>query len=306
MSLFSRRQQKVRQQHQLKVPRFHDNKGDAAVVRNFTFVLDKAKVHKGSIVSLELFFTDKWIMVSEVGLATSKDLTDSAVEAVPKADKKTKIVEDEYEEEEYFVAVAKDNDNKDQVMTVVLPDQNLKNPVKKAKYFELPAPATSPPPPSERKSSDDDDNNNDQNKSDNEVNANADVGGTSTIYVGLVIGVLGVTVLLLLATILIMLKRNKQKVFSKHQKHQQRLQQLHGGGGGGSVMRHLTPMSFVKSPEYMTPAAAAAMDSMTLASSSKLYEDAALINRGAAASEDIYHEPSYPRLVLQRPQTTFR
>ncbi len=38
---------------------------------------------------------------------------------------------------------------------------------------------------------------------------------SSQIYVGLVIGVLGVTVVLLLATIAVMLRRNRQKVFSK-------------------------------------------------------------------------------------------
>ena len=61
-----------------------------------------------------------------------------------------------------------------------------------------------------------------------------------------------------------------------------------------AMMRQLTPMSFVKTP--------ADLDAMTLASTSKLYEDAALIS-AAAAAEDIYHEPSYPRLVLQRPST---
>ena len=67
-------------------------------------------------------------------------------------------------------------------------------------------------------------------------------------------------------------------------------QQMHSG-----MMRQLTPMSFVKPP--------ADLDVMTLASTSKLYEDAALISAAAAAVEDIYHEPSYPRLVLQRPST---
>ena len=49
---------------------------------------------------------------------------------------------------------------------------------------------------------------------------------------------------------------------------------------------------------------------MTLASNSKLYEDAALIGGGEDMYHDtIYHEPSYPRLVLQRPlqgPSTFR
>ena len=40
--------------------------------------------------------------------------------------------------------------------------------------------------------------------------------GMSQMFIGLVIGVLGVTVLLLVVTILIMYRKNKQKVFNKH------------------------------------------------------------------------------------------
>ena len=40
--------------------------------------------------------------------------------------------------------------------------------------------------------------------------------GMSQMFIGLVIGVLGVTVLLLIVTILIMYRKNKQKVFNKH------------------------------------------------------------------------------------------
>jgi len=35
-------------------------------------------------------------------------------------------------------------------------------------------------------------------------------------YIGIVIGVLSVTVLLLLATIVLILRKNRQKIFSKH------------------------------------------------------------------------------------------
>ena len=40
--------------------------------------------------------------------------------------------------------------------------------------------------------------------------------GISQMFIGLVIGVLGVTVLLLIVTVLIMYRKNKQKVFNKH------------------------------------------------------------------------------------------
>ena len=40
--------------------------------------------------------------------------------------------------------------------------------------------------------------------------------GMSQMFIGLVIGVLGVTVLLLVVTILVMYRKNKQKVFNKH------------------------------------------------------------------------------------------
>ena len=36
------------------------------------------------------------------------------------------------------------------------------------------------------------------------------------MFIGLIIGVLGVTVLLLVVTVLVMYRKNKQKVFSKH------------------------------------------------------------------------------------------
>ena len=40
--------------------------------------------------------------------------------------------------------------------------------------------------------------------------------GMSQMFIGLVIGVLGVTVLLLVVTIMVMYRKNKQKVFNKH------------------------------------------------------------------------------------------
>ena len=40
--------------------------------------------------------------------------------------------------------------------------------------------------------------------------------GMSQMFIGLIIGVLGVTVLLLVVTILVMYRKNKQKVFNKH------------------------------------------------------------------------------------------
>ncbi len=179
----------------------------------------------------------------------------------------------------------------DQVMTVVLPGDNDKKGAEDnigGSQRDAESSITSHPPSSV------------SDALDGDVSSSDSAADPATIYVGLVIGVLCVTVLMLLATILVMLRRNKQKVFSKHQDAQ--LQ-------SDSMLRHLTPMSFVKAAEGGGGAGGPGpinsatiglhhLDSMTLASS-KLYEDAALLN---GAGEDIYHEPSYPRLVLQRQQ----
>ena len=268
-----------------------DGDGDAGFARNFTLILDKAVTHRGRFATVHLHFSAKWIMVSEIGFATSKDAAAAAAggdiggdddepdederiasPALPGNEQKVGQVE---EQKTHHVRAHEPSASGD-ARPVVLPEEEQKRPL-------------SP--------------NNGERDADNDANGDvassvdsSSSGYPSIVYVGLVIGVLSATVLLLLATILVMLRRNKQRVFIKQeQRRQQQLQQqMLGQHLGSGMVRQLTPMSFVKTP--------ADLDAMTLASNSKLYEDAALIS---GAGEDIYHdtiyqEPSYPRLVLQR------
>ena len=63
------------------------------------------------------------------------------------------------------------------------------------------------------------------------------------IYIGLVIGILGVTVVLLLVTIIVMMRRNKQKIFNKHSMFKSPLSDRH-------MMRDLNNLSSVTSKLY--------------------------------------------------------
>ena len=262
-----------------------DNVG-AGFARNFSLTLDKAVTHRGRFATVHLHFSAKWIMVSEVAFATSEDAGgdmggDNEPERISEPalpDNEQKVSQMEEQKTHHVRAREPSSD----ASPVVLPEEEQKRELS--------------PNNGEQDAEDDDD--------DDEVASSVDSSSSSypsIVYVGLVIGVLSATVLLLLATILVMLRRNKQRVFIKQeQRRQQQLQQQMLGQqlGPGGMMRQLTPMSFVKTP--------ADLDAMTLASNSKLYEDAALIS---GAVEDIYHEPSYPRLVLQRPlqgPSTFR
>ena len=71
--------------------------------------------------------------------------------------------------------------------------------------------------------------------------------GISHMFIGLVIGVLGVTVLLLVVTILVMYRKNKQKVFNKHSIFKSPLSasNTHHNGltGHGGIGVGLTPTS---------------------------------------------------------------
>ena len=266
------------------------NNADAGFARNFTLVLDKAVTHRGRFATVQLHFSAKWIMVSEIGFATSKDAAAAAdiggddepderiaspAPALP--DNEQKAGRQMGEEKTHHVRA---NEPSSDARPVVLPEEEQKR-------------SLSPNNGGQDEEEVDDD-------VASSVDSSSSSGYPSIVYVGLVIGVLSATVLLLLATILVMLRRNKQRVFIKQEqrRQEQMQQQMLGQQLGTGMMRQLTPMSFVKTP--------ADFDAMTLASNSKLYEDAALIS---GAVEDIYHEPSYPRLVLQRPlqgPSTFR
>jgi hypothetical protein len=86
------------------------------------------------------------------------------------------------------------------------------------------------------------------------------------IYIGLVIGVLGVTVILLMVTIVVMMRRNKQKIFNKHSMmFKSPLSDRH-------MMRDLTPLN-------SCPPGGPSV-------TSKLYDESEL-----EESTSIYHEP---------------
>ena len=265
-----------------------DGDGDAGFARNITLILDKAVTHRGRFATVHLHFSAKWIMVSEIGFATSKD---AAVGGDMGGD------DDEPDEDERIASPALPG-NEQKVKVGQMEEQNTHH-VRAHEPSGDARPVVLPEEEQKRTLSP----NNGERDADNDANGDvassvdsSSSGYPSIVYVGLVIGVLSATVLLLLATILVMLRRNKQRVFIKQeQRRQQQLQQqMLGQHLGSGMVRQLTPMSFVKTP--------ADLDAMTLASNSKLYEDAALIS---GAGEDIYHdtiyqEPSYPRLVLQR------
>ena len=272
----------------------YDSADIAGYARNFTLVLDKAVKHRGRFATVHLHFSAKWIMVSEIAFATSKDDIgegdgepdeEQRIASPAIADNEQKVVGQTEEDRTPHVARAHEEPSSD-ARPVVLPEEEQKR-----------------KPPSPDNSARGAENDVEEGDVASSVDSGSS-GSPSIVYVGLVIGVLSATVLLLLATILVMLRRNKQRVFIKQeQRRQQQLQQQMLGQhlGSGGMMRQLTPMSFVKTP--------ADLDAMTLASNSKLYEDAALIRGEDIYHDTIYHEPSYPRLVLQRPlqgPSTFR
>ena len=96
------------------------------------------------------------------------------------------------------------------------------------------------------------------------------------VYIGLVIGILGVTVVLLLVTIIIMMRRNKQKIFNKHS---MMFKSQMSSGLDRHMMRDLTPLNHSNSLKYH-------------------HDDTEDLEAAATEnSNSIYHEPY--RLVLQ-------
>ena len=96
------------------------------------------------------------------------------------------------------------------------------------------------------------------------------------VYIGLVIGILGVTVVLLLVTIIIMMRRNKQKIFNKHS---MMFKSQMSSGLDRHMMRDLTPLNHSNSLKYP-------------------HDDTEDLEAAATEnSNSIYHEPY--RLVLQ-------
>ncbi len=187
------------------------------------------------LLQLQLFFSDKWILISEVDFLTTsppnKTQPDNIIQ--PKSDTKT----------------VPDIASKEQEGKASKPSLTSKEDLK------LPQDQSSLPAKSSSSSS---------SESSSSVNQ-------SSVYVGLVIGVLGVTVLLLLATIAVMVGRNRAgKVFNK-------------------------PL-FNSPPERHETRHAA-----NYYGDKAVYEEAAMLDNLESGASAIYQEPFGPyRVVLQR------
>ena len=216
-----------------------------------TLKLTSTPLRKGRFVKIQLHFLDKWILLSEIrfdSLQESGNLT--AKEATKVSGSEDERVDEKMGRKEGEEVVRKDV--KKEASNIVSKDEKEVNSEKNDVIMA----ADNPSPP--------------VSSTDQRSSSNSD---SSQIYIGLVIGVLGVTVVLLLATIMIMLRRNKQKIFTKHSVFKSPLSDRH-------IMRN---------PELTTPL------------NSKIYEEAETLNSGnmRELNASIYQEPSY-RLVLQR------
>ncbi|TRY62645.1 hypothetical protein TCAL_11961 [Tigriopus californicus] len=143
-----------------------------------------SKTKKGLVVKLQLYFMDKWILLSEVSFQTEKadlppSLSPSGMENV----------------------LSSSNDVDDVVPLVMSSTMGPNDVVDEGILSD------DTPPKSQISMS--------KNSPDSRGYYNQ--GDTTQIYIGLVIGVLGVTVMLLLVTIMLILRRNKQKIFNKNQ-----------------------------------------------------------------------------------------
>ncbi|CAB4069812.1 DDR2 [Lepeophtheirus salmonis] len=129
----------------------------------------------GKFIKLQLFFTDKWILLSEISFDSSPISTEfnSSSSSIP------------YISEEEETIDSKPDDSND---------------VRNTPRNEFPV----------------------EFRGDESVlrggsiEEEKDTSSPTQVYIGLIIGVLGVTVLLLLVTIAVMMRRNKQKIFNKH------------------------------------------------------------------------------------------
>ena len=171
------------------------NKMDPARIEGPLNVTQSLEGRVGRFVKIELYFENKWLLLSEIRFSSKE------------SDRKNLTDADMLEPRDKVVVPA------DHVAIV-----NNKNENNNIENLENSVPALSDTPesveglpgsneqiPKGRKEG--------NSSSSSKQAANSEV---NQIYVGLVIGVLSVTVLLLLVTILVMMRRNKQKIFNKH------------------------------------------------------------------------------------------
>ncbi len=178
----------------------------------------------GRFVKIELYFDNKWLLVSEIKFkskSTSKDVSHNVDlgEKIAVAEAEDKTDADNNSENVSnggnSVGAPPSNDGSDK-SAVAKSDSTGGDAVL----------SDTPHPPGSNSGLV---NNGDEPKSPTSTENNQ-------IYIGLVIGVLGVTVILLLVTIVVMMRRNKQKIFNKHSMFKSPLSDRH-------MMRDLTPLN---------------------------------------------------------------
>ncbi len=195
------------------------------------------KVSVGRFLKLQLYFADKWILLSEAALDTTAFEVDPEVianisviatnEDYSSNSQKNDAPEgDDNDEENEEDGDEGGEDDDDETPTRENDSQ------KKEKNLVV---ISNEPSDSSLQQQ--------QHRPDDE---GSQTNGNNQVYVGLVIGVLAVTVILLLATIGVMLRRNKQKVFTKNShifKSPERRQPHRLGLMGGSPSELTVPLN---------------------------------------------------------------
>lgn len=204
--------------------------------QNITLQLGK---RVGKFAKVELYFDNKWMLLSEIRFDSKQTTKDMVISSGHVLDS-------------VFSSDNENNNNSDDMIEIANEDNESSGSGSNVL-------ADTPHPP----------NNEDGGAAMKSGKHNLSSTENNQIYIGLVIGVLGVTVILLLVIILAMMSRNKQKIFNKHSMFKSPLSDRH-------MMRDLTPLN------GCGPGV-----------NSKHYDDS-----DHEESNSIYHEPY--RLVLQR------
>ena len=204
----------------------------------------------GRFVKIELYFDNKWLLISEIKFkskSTAKDVTFNV-----------DLDQDDLEDKaEISAGVAEHSSYGNQEPDLEVSAQDGASDKSDTKNGDDVQMSDTPHPPGSN-SGLITDNTNDKSPRSPTASEN------NQIYIGLVIGVLGVTVLLLLVTIVIMMRRNKQKIFNKQFNFKSPLSDRH-------MMRDLTPLNGCGNVAN---------------GSRKLYDESEL-----EESNSIYHEP---------------
>ena len=228
------------------------NKMDPARIEGPLNVTQTLDGRVARFVKLELYFENKWLLLSEIRFSSKE------------SDRKNLTDADMLEPRDKVVDQAPTVNNNKKVDNIEVAENSNPPLSDTPESVEEVLPGVSEQIPKGRKEG--------NSSSSSKQAANSEV---NQIYVGLVIGVLSVTVLLLLVTILVMMRRNKQKIFNKHAM----MFKTPLASNDRHLMRDLTPLNHTANT-----------------GTGKLYGES-----DHEESSSIYHEPY--RLVLQRGNT---